>query len=410
MDQDRLAGADFLRATACLSVMLDHLSQRMAWGVDFGVLGPLWIFHQVGAMGVGTFFVLSGFLLARPFWVALDAGEPMPSLRTYSFRRAARILPGYWLALCVSFILGIAVFGSELDTTTVLRFAAGFLLISDWHWLTIFPVDANGPLWSISFEVTSYVLLPIALFGLFALRAHSSGGWMLRIIWFCGIGIVLLMHVLFWRSFPIDTEGQGSAFGILGAARAWWPQFNPFGFFAIFAIGALAAGCQVLIGRMKKLWLADVLVAVALIYAALTAVTSTLDTADGYGWLMVPFGFPGYPLALGVVLAVGPSTAIVARALDWPARYIARISFGIYVWHFLVIELVRVTLAPDFAVLREDNVRAFAITSAAVILITFAIAHLSFYLMERPIIRWARSLEPRPSGLREPADDATKPA
>jgi peptidoglycan/LPS O-acetylase OafA/YrhL len=383
----------------------------MAPQTDFGVLGPLRVFQQVGPMGVATFFVLSGYLLARPFWVALDAGEPMPSLRTYALRRAARILPGYWLALCVSFVLSVTIFAVPLDGALVLRFLAGFLLVSDWHWLTLFPVEFNSPLWSISFEISSYVLLPLCLAGLFALRRVSSGRWMMRVIWFCGIGIVLFAHALFMRFFPVDAvDGSGGEVSaLLGDARRWMPEFNPFAFFAIFAIGALASGCQVLMQSVRH-WFADGLMVVALIFAALTALRSTFDTADGYGLLSVPFGFPDYPLALGLILAIGPSTIAIARGLDWPARYIAGISFGIYVWHYLVIEVVRITVAPDFTMQHEDNVVAYVVTSGFIVLATFAIAHLSFYLMERPIMRWARSLEGGSPGLRNPAGDATKRA
>ncbi|MDO8360610.1 MAG: acyltransferase family protein, partial [Devosia sp.] len=105
MSDSRLAGADFVRATACLMVVAHHVAQRVMpevlphWGATTAAS------VMMGAFGVGAFFVLSGYLLARPFWTALDRGEAMPSLRTYALRRAARILPGFWLALTVTFVL-----------------------------------------------------------------------------------------------------------------------------------------------------------------------------------------------------------------------------------------------------------------------------------------------------------------
>jgi peptidoglycan/LPS O-acetylase OafA/YrhL len=88
------------------------------------------VFNSVGGFGVGMFFVLSGFLLARPFWQALDEGKPLPSLKIYALRRAARILPGFWLALTVTFICSIFVFGFAADGWLWLRYAAGLLLVS----------------------------------------------------------------------------------------------------------------------------------------------------------------------------------------------------------------------------------------------------------------------------------------
>jgi len=41
----------------------------------------------------------------------------------------------------------------------LLRYIAGLLLVADFHWLTWFPVEFNGPLWSIARKITSYALL-----------------------------------------------------------------------------------------------------------------------------------------------------------------------------------------------------------------------------------------------------------
>src|SRR5690606_19954286 len=152
----RLQGADFVRAAACVLVLLHHLIQRLSpYAIEPG-LKPFFQFGLMGSFGVAAFFVLSGYLLSRPFWQALDAGQPMPSVRTSALRRAARIVPGYWLALTVSFVLSLTLFGLTPNASLVQRYVAGLLLVSDFHYTTFFPVEYNGPLWSIGFEVTSY--------------------------------------------------------------------------------------------------------------------------------------------------------------------------------------------------------------------------------------------------------------
>ena len=63
--------------------------------------------HVIGEMrvAVGLFFVLSGFLLARP-WIAAARGErPMPDVRRFAVQRIARIGPAYWVALAGAFLL-----------------------------------------------------------------------------------------------------------------------------------------------------------------------------------------------------------------------------------------------------------------------------------------------------------------
>ncbi len=395
-DDTRLLGADFLRAVACLGVVFNHLAQRMSLDVDFGWLEPFRVFAQVGALGVCVFFVLSGYLLSRPFWLALDAGSAMPSIRTYVLRRAARIVPGYWLALVVSFVLSVAVFGAQLDGTLVFRFVTGLLFVSDWHWLTLFPVELNSPLWSISFEVTSYVLLPLGLVCLFTLRSSGVGGWVSRAVWLPVIGVVLVAHLIFMALLPVDEVGRGWQYGLIGSAKEWMPMFNPFSLFAIFAIGALAGGCQVLVRGIRH-WLADAVMGMALLFAAIMALAGTAAFGPhAYGWLLVPYAFPTVPLALGVVLAAGPSSRILGLLLDnRVSRYVARVSFGIYIWHFPILELVRVIWDPQFANGSETSITQFVVTSMIALVCTFVVATASFYALEQPVIRWARKLESR---------------
>ena len=49
--------------------------------------------------GVYLFFVLSGYLISGPFLNALARGRRLPMLAGYAVRRAARILPAYWIPL-----------------------------------------------------------------------------------------------------------------------------------------------------------------------------------------------------------------------------------------------------------------------------------------------------------------------
>ena len=76
MTGNRLSGADCLRALACLAVLMHHLAFRMDVDSVPEALQPLIRWLAMGSFGVSVFFVLSGFLLARPFWLALDAGAP----------------------------------------------------------------------------------------------------------------------------------------------------------------------------------------------------------------------------------------------------------------------------------------------------------------------------------------------
>jgi peptidoglycan/LPS O-acetylase OafA/YrhL len=408
--ENRLQGADFIRALACLMVLAHHLIQRLsAYSIPSPILRQTLSWGLMGSFGVSAFFVLSGFLLSRPFWQAYDAKTPLPSLRTYATRRAARILPGFWLALTVSFILSFTLFGVHLDQSLVIRYLAGLLLVSDLHYVSFFPVEFNGPLWSIGVEIGSYVLLPICLALVFLLRPLAQPGWGGRLLWLAIILAVVGVHVLIMRYWPIDNEMRGWNYGLVGGAKEWMPRFNTIGFFAIFAIGTLAGGLQVRFARLKN-WLFDVLVIVGFA-VAIWGMAPYVRTGitEGWGLYSIPYGFPSFPVGVAVILFAAPSSKLVGWLLDNPAtRYIAKISFGIYVWHFLVIEIIRRNWYERFFHGGVQDFSDWMLLSAAVIGITFLIAHVSYNALEAPIIAWARRREKRRPPEPEPAP-ATRP-
>lgn len=390
----RLYGADFIRASACFIVLFHHLAQRIDFRSDLGANPFAQVFNSVGGFGVAMFFVLSGFLLARPFWQALDAGEPMPSLRIYALRRAARIVPGFWLALTATFIFSVTVFGSVLDGWLWLRYAAGLLLVSDWHWTTLFPVEVNGPLWSIGFEVSSYVMLPLGFLAIFALGQGRLRGWPARLAWLVVIAAALGAHWLFYSNVEVDSLRRGWNYGLQGGAKLWMPWFNPFGFFAMFATGALAAGIQVTVARFRSI-LFDVVAVGALAIAGWAVwVMGLRGGGEFYGWLQVPYQFPTFHVMIGLALATAPSSLFVGRILDNAlVSWLARISFGIYVWHYLVLELVRHYWVPEMDHGTMSDPTRFLVSSAVISVITLVVATLSWRWLELPMINWARRLE-----------------
>jgi len=390
----RLNGADFLRASACLIVLAHHLAQRVDPQSLLGQVPAIQVFTSVGGFGVGIFFVLSGFLLSLPFWLALDRGLPLPSLRTYALRRLARIVPGYWLALSVTFVLSFTVFRFGLDGWLWLRYAAGLLLVSDWHWTTLFPVEINGPLWSIGFEATSYALLPLGFAAIWWLAGRRGGAAGARIAWLGVIGLALAAHWLFFTLVEVDPVRRGWSYGLQGGAKTWMPWFNPFGFFAMFAAGALAGGAQTLLARWRH-WMFDAIGLAALAAAGWTIWLHGLrGGGEFYGLLRVPYQFPHFHLLVGLALATLPQSVLAGRLLDNAlTRQLARISFGIYVWHYLILELVRLHWVPEMEQGTMHDPVKFLVTSGVIAGITMAIATLSWRWLEAPVIAWARGRE-----------------
>lgn len=392
MTDSRLAGADFVRASACLMVVGHHIAQRLSPQTVTHNWADVLAGVMMGAFGVGAFFVLSGYLLARPFWVALDKGEPMPSLRTFALRRAARILPGYYLALTVSFLLSFTILKFPFDGELVFRYLSGVALVADFHWLTFFPVEYNGPLWSICFEITSYALLPIGLAIIFLVPIK---GWLSRLIWLGLLWLVLQANGWIVLHMQPDDYHRDWGYGLVGGAKVWMPDYNPIGFFAIFMTGALAAGIQTRIAQWRSI-VFD-LVAIGGGALAYWSLWWNYPLTDGFGYTSIPYGYPWFPVGVGLVLIAVPSSVLVQKITEiWPIRFIARISFGIYVWHFLIMECIRVLYQPYYVFGSMYSVSQWAWLSAGMFAAAVTIATLSYYFLEAPIIRWARGLEHRP--------------
>ena len=103
---------------------------------------------------MAVFFVLSGFLLYRPFFNAELTDAPRPRIRDFARRRVLRIVPAYWLTL------------------TALAIFPGLVGVFSDHWWRYYgflQVYSSPPLlritgipvaWSLCIEVSLYLALP----------------------------------------------------------------------------------------------------------------------------------------------------------------------------------------------------------------------------------------------------------
>jgi len=390
----RITGADGMRALAALGVVFSHLFQRL------GVQGqPEWLSftHAVmlkGAFGVSIFFVLSGLLLSVPFWRAYLTGAPRPGIRHYARRRAARIVPGYWASLVVSFGVGLLIFPDAPQV--VWRLIAGLTFTSGFHWMTFFPTESNGPLWSISFEVFSYVLMPLAMIAMFALgrRGYRFSVW----FWIGVFALVIVLNQVVITVFQTDALGKGWQYGPTGGAKEWMPYYNPVGFFAHFCVGVIAAGVivwwQVRDGR--RLLRFDVIAAVGwlllagvVVYAALT---QTPEPEFMGNFQNQPYLFPMLAVAAAVALVGMAHSRLVGRLFDNRFfRYTATVSFGIYIWHYLLLHLMVYLTGDEFVYGNVHDPVRFAWMSATVLVLAYAVATLSWRFIEKPVLnsKWA---------------------
>ena len=132
----------------------------------FNTRQPLGAYTARLNFGVALFFLLSGFLLYRPFVAARLEGGRGPSVRDYTRRRVLRIVPAYWVALTV---LALTV-PQYLRRVFSAHWWAYFALMQSWSGTRSWTASAST--WSLSVEAAFYMLLP--------LFAYVRRGWRRR--------------------------------------------------------------------------------------------------------------------------------------------------------------------------------------------------------------------------------------
>lgn len=364
-----LPSLDGLRAVAVTGVIAYHLGYGWAAG---------------GYLGVDLFFVLSGFLITG---LLIEEWGTSGHLRLGAFwvRRVKRLLPGLLvmlIALCTYVAVSGGGVGTSLDQLRGDALSTIFY-VANWHMLIAHqPYFARfaspSPLqhtWSLAIEEQFYLLWPLIL--LVVLR-HRRGHWRARSIVLTVGGSAASaawMAVLSLRGAGIDRLYYGTdtrAFDLLvGASLAVMVALRP---------APRAPGRRILHAG-------------GLTAAAVLAICWW--RAAGVGgppkW-MFEGGFLLCAIAAAVVLADvrqdhgGPLGAILRLR---PLRWVGKISYGLYLWHWPVI--VELNSARTGLSGIELNTTRVAVT--------VAIATTSYYLVEQPLRRTRLTWLPRTARL-----------
>ncbi len=108
-----------------------------------------------------------------------------------------------------------------------------------------------------------------------------------------------------------------------------------------------------------------------------------------------PYFFPLFPAINALLLASLCQSRWMGRLFDNPfCRYTARISFGLYLWHSVVLESLRTLWWPGFAIGQVSDLAFWGGISALVLVVAYAIASLSWFFFEKPILDRAHRWKP----------------
>ncbi len=374
---------DGLRAIAVLCVVAVHanLAASGAVGISFA---DRFLSHL--NVGVTIFFVISGFLLYRPFIAHRTGGADAPAVTDYAKRRFLRIYPAYWLCL------------------TALTLLPGLTGVIDGNWwqqyaiLDTFPLHSGlgcsgapvdcglAQAWSLVVELTFYVLLPLyALLAASLFRRLGTRAWLSAELLLLGTLSALSVILRFTELIPVSTGWIDAS--VLGSVL--WFALGMGLAVASVAVGEgwRSAPIPRLIGSRPLLpWLlAGAIYLVLALWLPANPFLAHTSTSSGVttfvldrGYLIV--GHIGFALiaALLVMPAVFgetgeglPRKILGNRLVAW----IGLISYGIFLWHYVV----TLQLA--------GHGRPFLQVLGVTLGVSIPIAAASYYLLERPILR-----------------------
>jgi peptidoglycan/LPS O-acetylase OafA/YrhL len=363
---------DSLRAIGALAVVATHTAFQTGRVLE----GPFSAALARLDSGVALFFVLSGFLLFRPLAAAAAGQGVATPVRRYLWRRALRIVPGYWLVVVACMVLLPQNRGARFsDWLLQVSFTQVYGLGLQRHGLT--------QMWSICTEVAFYLVLPLigwAALGrrgrpwrpgralaVIGLAVPVSVGWMVLVHTAPGFDVRLQAQWLPW-SLPWFAVGMGLAVVHVqlrtpGAAHRWRILED--------------------LGRAPGTCLAMALAVFALATTPISGPRSL--EALPVLWESMTKGFLYSVMAGFLVLPAvfGPPAGPVQRILAWtPLRRLGDISYGIFLWHLLVLEtVVRVLDQPLFT-------GGWAVTFGLTVAGTVVIATLAHVIVDRPARRW----------------------
>jgi len=174
-----LIAGDGVRGIGALFVFTTHVCLLADPVPNNNLLSYGWAAPILGHidLALSAFFVLSGYLIARPYARAYVAGARRPRLRNYVRNRVLRVVPVFYL-LTVLVLLRFGLDGRigsapGAETSTLWQVLGQFLFIQG---QTAGPASIPiGPAWSIGAEVGFYVIIPLAAYGAYLAAARLEG-------------------------------------------------------------------------------------------------------------------------------------------------------------------------------------------------------------------------------------------
>ncbi len=335
------ADIEGLRAVAVLAVVFYHAQAA-------GFVG--------GFIGVDVFFVISGYLITQLLMRELKETGRINVLSFWA-RRARRLLPNALLTLLVTIILVALAQAPTLLEATKYDVVAALVYLANYH----------------------FAARAVDYFDAGALASPVLHFWTLSVEeqFYIGLPLLLSLIVYFWRAPSRRTVSFILiiiAISSFAASLLWMTKSQPAAFFHTesriwqIALGGILAMNLWAVHRLPG----GVLSALSWI-GLLTILTCALTIDDSFPypglWALLPAFSSVAIIAGGLGGQLGPNNILALS----PLRWIGRLSYSIYLWHWPLLVLAPL-MFPEFAFAKYAALLAILPVSAA-----------AYYLVENPI-------------------------
>jgi peptidoglycan/LPS O-acetylase OafA/YrhL len=329
-------------------------------------------------VGVAIFFVLSGFVVFQPWVRAAGAGGPGPDTARFLVRRLARIVPACFVVVAACLIV-------LADGATASTWIRHLTFTQIYTWRTFGP--SLGPTWTLCVELTFYLVLP-ALAAFVLSRRPPTQPWRpertaariaavtvpITLLWLVGLTTGLLKLYLHHMWLPAYMMWFGAGMLLCTALVALKEGIAPRAWRVLETVGAHPWICWGLAVGGLAIGSTGVAGPRGLVTPTPAQFTTRLFLHLGIAVLVI------------IPLVFGRPTRLRAAVGSGPVRWLGgSLSYGLYLWHpFVIEEIFRQT--GWWAPLSGQFIALLVLTFGGAL----ALAALSHYVIERPVIRLAR--------------------
>jgi peptidoglycan/LPS O-acetylase OafA/YrhL len=349
-DNFHLKGLNGLRAIAAITVVIGHIELIKS---ENGLDNVFLEIQNWGSLGVNLFFVLSGFLITTLLLREKNTKQTI-HLKNFYIRRILRIWPLYFIIL----ISSATIFGYTPSWLTLLLCSTIFPNIA--HALSI-GWAVSPHIWSIGVEEQFYLFWPKIL----KQKTSLIIAICLLFIFFYPILPVVLQYIMIRTGFSAQTMSlTEKIFNVL--------NFNAMATGALFSILYFQKNTLILkvISFSKNINFLFVLLPFVFWFGNIN-----------FGFIQI--SVYSFLFAWMIVLIVSGTLTVLfeGRVL----RFLGKISYGIYMYHWIILLLTMEYLQPYF---ESSPSIANSLLYVIVISLTILIAHLSFEFIEKRILKF----------------------